>query len=139
MLVALGPLPSGSVLAYTKLARLQLEELGRVAPGDAVLNRDLIGRFDDFHREWEDLAVASPEFVWHRELDREEVEWVTHGFFRVVELVASTGGSPERFGEEGGSFYRALVMTLLDALERESASGPGFACNLRECWPFLEP
>ncbi len=139
MLVALGPLPSDSVLAYTKLARLQLEELGRVAPGDAVLNRDLIGRFDDFHREWEDLAVASPEFVWHRELDREEVEWVTHGFFRVVELVASTGASPGWFGEQGGTFYRVLVMTLLDALERESDTGPGFACNLRDCWPFLEP
>lgn len=138
MLVALGPLSSDSVLAYTALAREQLDELRRADEGGAALQDDLLARFDAFHQEWDALATASPEFVWHRELDREEVEWVTHGFFRVVELIAITGGPPEALGEEGGSFYRALVMTLLDALERESDSGAGFACNLRECWPFLD-
>ncbi len=139
MLVALGPLPSESVLAYTSLARVQLDELQRTPVGDVALNDDLLTRFDAFHQEWEALAAASPQFVWHRDLDREEVEWVTHGFFRIVEVVASTGGPPTGFGEEGGAFYRALVMTLLDALERESDCGAGFACNLRDCWPFLEP
>ena len=137
VIVALGPLPSESVTAYTGLAREQLQQLVVDPRGAAVIDRDLLDRFEAFHDEWDRVAAEAPEFVWHRELDHEEVEWVTHGFFRVVEVVASLGRPADVRGP-GWTFYHSLVTALLDALEREQGSRACFACSMREAWPFLD-
>lgn len=137
VIVAVGPLPSDSVLAYTTLARAQLGALAGDPDVVPALGDDLLARFDALHEEWEALARSGPEFVWQRELDSEEAAWVTHGFFRTVERVAARQDLPDDLSEASGPFYRALVTGLLDALEREPGSQSCFACDLRDGWPFL--
>ena len=78
VIVALGPLPSESVTAYTGLAREQLQQLAVHPRGAAVIDRDLLDRFEAFHDEWDRVAAEAPEFVWHRELDHAFLPLVGH-------------------------------------------------------------
>lgn len=137
MYVVVGPVPSSSVIAYIKTARTELADLIGAAELTATLGPELLERFEAFHTEWEALAGIGLDFVWHRDLDAEETEWVVHGFFRTVAAVAARGGPSDSVRDEIRPFYSALVTGLLDALERESENNAAFAVEMRENWPFL--
>jgi hypothetical protein len=139
VLLMVGPVPPASVLAYVKVARDSLSTLQGDPRLAGTLTDDLLARFESLHDEWERIAEAGgSEFCWQQELEVEEAEWIIHGFFRVIEVIAADGGPPQPLRDEVAAFYTPLVTSFLDAIERQGETPGAFASNLRLTWPFLD-
>ena len=135
----LGPIPLESAQDWLAYAR---EVVGSVPtePGGAGvwLPEDAIAGFNTYLTAWENACVEEP-FVWVGEVDRLQVEYLFHAFFRLVTHLAEQA---ERTGdvrapESSEQFYRTLVTGLLDALDQGGDSTSEFSEHLRSFWPGL--
>ncbi|MCX7620929.1 MAG: hypothetical protein N2037_08830 [Acidimicrobiales bacterium] len=141
MHVRVGPVPSGSVAIWIAYARTVLAQaMTGTRVSSHPLPTEVIEAFEQLLTEWEELAERDLSFVWEAELDVEQVTYLLHAFFDVASGLAQAAqarGFPVS-PPEGDEFYRALVLSLLGALELEGGPYRDFAIDLRARWPGLK-
>ncbi len=108
--------------------------------GARALPAEVIEAFELLLAAWEAAADRDLTFVWEAEIEPEQVVYLLHAFF---DLATGLAAAAEKRGfpvspPEGDEFYRALVVSLLDALEREGGPNRDFAVDLRSRWPGLK-
>jgi hypothetical protein len=135
----LGPIPVAGARDWLRYAREVVASVPDEPGGDGVwLPADAVAGFDIYLTAWEAACDEDP-FVWDGEVDRAEVEYLFHAFFRLVTHLAEQA---ERTGTvrappSSDAFYRTLVTGLLDALDRQGDSTSEFSEHLRAFWPGL--
>jgi hypothetical protein len=138
--VRLGPLPAAHVHSWVRYARDVLGAVPTDAGGEGIwLPADAVGGFEQYLTQWSDAAGDADPFVWDGEIDREEVEYLFHAFFRVathLSMQADAAGAQAPADSE--PFYRTLVFGLLHALDQEGDATSEFSQHLRSFWPGLE-
>jgi len=136
MIVRIGPVSPGSVTLWVAYARTVLA-LNLASPSDPALDEPTIELLERFLDEWDELAASSAPFVWATEIESEQVEFVTHTFFRIADALAE-GAKARGYPispPEGDEFYQALVNAVIEALHQEGRSMTEFSEQLRERWP----
>lgn len=141
MLVEVGPVPSGSVVAWVTYARTVVDDLQDTAEDfPTPVPADTLAVFAGFLDEWEAEARRCDTFRWSADVEPEAVEYFVHAWFTIAQRLAA---SAERRGivlapEEGEAFYQALVTAVLDALAAEGHGPAQFSDHVRSFWPGLE-
>lgn len=137
MRVAIGPVAAAGARAWIASAREILA--GRRADDAEELPAALRQAFAAYLDEWED-AARGDRFRWEAEVDPEVLEYLVHGFYRVVTHLAEEAGrrGVDQQPREGDAFYRCLVDAVLEALSRSGPGRAAFAEELRSFWPGME-
>ncbi|MCU1352261.1 MAG: hypothetical protein JWM05_1470 [Acidimicrobiales bacterium] len=149
--MAVGPLPSSSVLAWVSYAEAVLGaeppddgaalDVPDVVPAAAAdVPFDAVTAFAGYLAEWRKIAEDGPEFTWSADIPGEVAEYLVLAFYRVVRRLNQAA---ESRGEvlappEGEAFYNSLVDCLLRALAAEGPGSSEFADHLRSFWPGMQ-
>lgn len=142
MHVTLGPIPSPSVRAWVTDARSVLEKMAAepAEPGQegVWLPADVVETFLTYLAMWE-KAASGDDFRWEGEIATEQAEYLMHAFFRLAHYLSETleDRGYRYMSEAGDEFYRALVTSMVEALEHEGTSSSEFSQHLRSFWPGL--
>jgi len=137
MEVRVGPVASASVVAWVRYARRVLDR-----PDDGVVptvDPATVDEFRGYLDTWEAHAVGGDPFLWIGEVEPERLEFLAHGFARIVEHLvhlADHRGVADA-PADGDEFYQALVFSIIDALDRHGASTHEFSEQLRDRWPGI--
>jgi hypothetical protein len=85
VLLELGPVPSATVVAWTRFARRMLCEL-RVEPSELadLAVPDLVGPWAQLIDAWAAEAGDRASFRWSGELDEDLAEYLLHGYQRFL-------------------------------------------------------
>ncbi len=137
MEVRVGPVSAASVTAWVTYAH---DVLDASADDDTVtIDPVILEAFNAYLHEWGLLAQAGDPFLWVGDVEPERLEYLAHGFARIVEHLAvvadqrGLAGAP-RVSEE---FYQALVVSIIDTLAQHGKAPSEFSEQLRERWPGL--
>jgi hypothetical protein len=141
MLVEVGPVPSASVLAWTRYARTIVEDVRDNAEDfPPPVDLQALDAFERYLSGWQAAAATCESFRWAEDVDPETVEYLLHAWFLIASRLAA---GAERRGltlspPEGDAFYQAIVTAVLDALEAEGRGPAHFSTHLRSFWPGLD-
>jgi hypothetical protein len=139
MEVRIGPVSCGSARAWVGFARGVLAEDDGRAASATGLPDDVVARFVAYLDAWDAEADRGDPFIWNGEVDPEQLEYLAHGFLRIVDHLVEAAGRPDGTGmpEEGDEFYQALVSSIIENLSRQGRAESEFSEQLRERWPGL--
>jgi hypothetical protein len=140
MQVRVGPVSAGSVTAWVGYGRTVLSRARDGTDGSPTLEPAVRDLFEGFLDEWATLARHGGDVVWVADVVPEQVEFLTHAFYR---LAAHLADQAERRGypaapPEGDEFYQALVAAIIDALGQQDRATGEFSEQLRQAWPGLK-
>lgn len=140
MQVRVGPVSAGSVIAWVAYGRAVLARARTGTEAMPAPEPDVLDLFERYLDEWRALAARGEEVLWVADVASEQVEFLTHAFFRIASYLAEEA---ERRGgpaapPEGDEFYRALVAAILDALDQQDRATSEFGEQLRQSWPGID-
>jgi len=127
MRLDVGPIAASSASAWIEFAHRVFGEAREVQVETACPCPQMCDDVAGYLRRWQP-GIDAEVFVWHAEVDPEEIEYVTTALFH---LDGRLSGVPA----EGRAFHLMLVLALLRSLDQDSPARAAFADQLRSRWP----
>jgi hypothetical protein len=138
MEVRVGPVSARSATAWVGYATDVLTSA--VGNSDVpTVDPDIVAEFIGYLNQWEHHAAHGDPFIWTGEIEPERLEYLVHGFARIVDHLAAMADRRDEPNApaEGDDFYQALVLSIIDALAQQGDSMGEFSEQLRDQWPGL--
>ena len=139
MEVRIGPVSARSAVAWAGYAT---EVLTSASGSTSVPSVDptIVEEFVSYLRQWDEQAAQGDPFIWIGEIEPERLEYLVHGFARIVDHLAAVADHRGQPGApaDGDEFYQALVLSIIDALAQQGDSMGEYSEQLRDQWPGLQ-
>jgi hypothetical protein len=139
MEVRVGPVSARSATAWVGYATDVLTSAAGVSEVPTV-DPAIVEEFISYLRQWNEHAALGDPFIWTGEIEPERLEYLVHGFTRIVghlAAMADRSGTPDA-PQEGNDFYQALVRSIIDALAGQGDAMVEYSEQLRDQWPGFQ-
>jgi hypothetical protein len=138
MEVRVGPVSARSARAWVGYATDVLTSAVGNSDVPAV-DPAIVEEFVGYLNQWDHHATLGDPFIWTGEIEPERLEYLVHGFARIVDHLAAVANRQDQPNApaEGDDFYQALVLSIIDALAQQGHSMSEFSEQLRDQWPGL--